>query len=275
MVLRARPLCPEDLDPLSASFDAVCHGYPPKLSLDPAAAGFVLLSDLTPGAIEALLEQALVAEPAGDRKLAAAYAIGAVSWSVCLTLAALAMDGCWIVKAPPSAVAIRPRRQSWAAEGAEGVFYLYDVALDFPAIEVTATRSASEFPKAIERLFAHPVAAMARFSGLSQAALWRLVADHIGEAFLALAQHKDTARDAIIWCREIFRDPATKLHNKQVDFAWVDVPEQPSKSAWMLRKGGCCRAYTLTGSAEDYCATCVLRDEASQIAKFQTYLCTL
>lgn len=275
MVNLSQPLCPIDLGSLNSAVRDACGEHAPIVSDNVSKPGYVRLGELSIDDIECLLDHALVGEPKGDRKLAAAYAIGAVSWSICLTLTALALQNRWLVGSRADAIAIRPRLQHWEANGEQGVFYLYDVAVDPNGIEVALGPADDQFTRAVEALFTCSVSVMSQQSGLSKPALWRLVADHIGEAFLVVGKKCGEASQAVDLARLIFRNRNTKLYNKQTDFTWVEVPKKPEKNAWMLRKGGCCRAYTITGSAEDYCASCVLRDSESQQAMFEKYLETL
>lgn len=110
------------------------------------------------------------------------------------------------------------------------------------------------------------VVALHQRTGLSQGALWRLVADGISGGFLAYGKRTDRTEQAMETARNILGTPP--FRNAQWTFIKAEAPQ--ARSEWFRLRGGCCRLYLTAGA--DYCTTCVLRRREDQIARLQRFI---
>ncbi len=254
-----------EITPLEGAFS-------PVLRLDKHPVGSLSLSDLSDDCVRRLMADAIIDEPGGDAKLAAAYLIGTVSWSVCEPLAGLAVRGHWLAAAKPDAISLSERFVRWEEDGKRGVSLAFDLNINSEGVTFIEMPTAPSFTATLEQLHKPLIQALRRLSGLSQAALWRLVSDSLAAAFLEQGRAVDATGLAIDHARMILRDQASKLFNKQADFEWVDLPEAPKIGDWMRVRGGCCRYYTSPAEDVGYCTTCVLRPADSRRRRYRDYL---
>lgn len=248
-----------------------------RLSFGPAPAGALPLADPAAGPLADWLAAELT-EAAGaagaaapDEKLAGAYLVNSLSWAVPEPLAWLALSGAALPAIPPEAAALTARRAPWEEDGDSGEAIAYDLVLNPARIGPAPERPAAEALGAlVAGLFAPLVAAVARRSGLSRGALWRLVGD--GLSACLLAQGKATGREepAMALARAILADPRRPLRSRQTGFVRIALPDRPEIAEWFRARGGCCRYYTLPGA--EYCTTCVLRDLASRDDRLAAHL---
>lgn len=254
-----------DLKPLEGDFSprVVVNGYAP---------GFLPLTGLSDGHLDHLLADALIEEPGGDVKLAAAYLIEMVSRAICEPIVGLAMSGWWLTSAAPGSIGIHRRMAQWEDDGETGECVVFDVAMNVHQTQFTNVSAPITLAESLQIQLSPLVKALRHRSGLSEAALWRLVSDSLASAFLEHGTTLTSAQNAIADARLILRNKATKLSNKQTDFEWVALPEAPETGDWMRVRGGCCRYYTTPRDDADYCTTCVLRDAESRRARYQDYL---
>ncbi len=116
-----------DLTPLEGAFS-------PVLRLDNSSAASLSLSDVTDDCARRLIADAILNEPGGDAKLAAAYLIGTVSWSICEPIAGLALRGLWLVAAKPDAISLSERFVHWEEDGEKGVSLAFDLNIHEGAV---------------------------------------------------------------------------------------------------------------------------------------------
>ncbi|MEM9969436.1 MAG: (2Fe-2S)-binding protein [Pseudomonadota bacterium] len=263
---------PRDLQTTAATLVPLEGDFSPILHLTGATSSGVNMANLSDDCVRRLMADAILDEPGGDAKLAAAYLMGTVSWSICEPLAGLALRGLWLAAARSKAVSLIQRFVHWEQDGEKGVSLAFDVHIDpdqaafvdMPALPGFATTLEQIHTSLVDRLYA--------ISGLSRAALWRLVADSLAAAFLEHGRAIGQTDLAMSHARNIIRDKSSKLFNKQTDFAWIDLPEAPETGDWMRVRGGCCRYYTAPREDADYCTTCVLRSDESRRERYRNYL---
>lgn len=210
-------------------------------------------------------------DPEGDAKLQAAYLMGDVAFALGEILAGLALRDKWLVASDPMRVFLSARDAIWDEGGEVASAQVFDLRLQPDGLTFAKTAAHFDFATALEATFAPLVHALNIASGLPRAALYRLVGDSFGYAFLAHGRLLECEKMATDHARAVFHTPATKLRNKQLRFDYITLPEAPHIGDWLRVRGGCCRAYSRPGKP-DYCTTCVLRDDHSRIARYRDYL---
>lgn len=247
--------------------------YVPKLILDenPAAQN---LATISPRQLEHLMDQSVLKYDAPDRKMAAAFCMNKMSWSILRPLADYALNNYMLTAVPHENFSLKARNIHWEVEGESGVYQTLDVYLNLNRsswqIIDLAQADLHDFTHQIETLFAPLVDMHFQLSNLAKPALWRLVGDSLAAAFLAQGENFDCPDKAMQAAEKILKRRGTKLFSKQVGFFNMSLPERPDTAEWFRARGGCCRYYTSKDG--EYCTTCVLRDEESRNARLQTYL---
>jgi len=214
-------------------------------------------------------EVADVARP--DDKLAAAYLINSLSWAVTEPLGWLALEAAVVPEITPASVTLTSRRQTWEEDGETGVATAYDMVIDpdgLGAAQQVVTPQV--LGTLVSELFAPLVSTVAKRSGLSRGALWRLIGDGLSATLLAQGMATDVEDHAMEIARTVLADKASPLFSRQTGFVRVALPERPDIAEWFRARGGGCRYYTLDDG--HYCTTCVLRDANSRDARLQAYL---
>jgi hypothetical protein len=212
--------------------------------------------------IEHWLETQCIAADGMDRKAAAAYMIGGMSWSVCIWMAALALTG----NRPIRRVAFEQERYLWAAGTPDAHEYVR-----YP-ISIEVGEGEPDFRGTVERIFAPIVAATMLASGLSAGALWRLVADNVASGFLWAGKPLGQAERAMQMAGAVLAGEG-RLNNGKTGFVEIRAGKACD---WFLVRGGCCRYYTTAGQTrDDYCTSCVMRERGDQIARYTEYLASL
>ncbi|MCK0096688.1 hypothetical protein MWU60_13990 [Yoonia sp. F2084L] len=263
---------PRVLHDLLANLTPLEGAFSPVLRLDNSSAASLSLSDVTDDCARRLMADAILDEPGGDAKLAAAYLIGTVSWSICEPLAGLALRGLWLAAAKPDAISLSERFVHWEDDGEKGVSLAFDLTINEAAMAFVDVPATHGFAATLEQLHEPLIETLRRVSGLSRSALWRLVSDSLAYAFLEQGRAMGQAEPAIDHGRTVLRDRGSKLFNKQTDFEWIDLPESPNIGDWMRIRGGCCRYYTSPRKDAAYCTTCVLRPADSRRERYRDYL---
>jgi hypothetical protein len=167
----------KDIVPLEGAFS-------PVLRLDSADGAILPLAQLSDDCVRRLMADAIVDEPGGNEKLAAAYLIGTVSWSICEPLVGLALRGLWLAAASPDAISLSQRFVHWQEDGENGVSLTFDLNLNAAGVSFVDAPAPPGFAKTLEELHRPLITTLHRLSGLSQAALFRLVSDSLALAFL-------------------------------------------------------------------------------------------
>ncbi|SDE82370.1 hypothetical protein SAMN04488567_2688 [Limimaricola pyoseonensis] len=267
-------MAPRDLPGLLAAMAPLRGAFSAVVTTSAPGPGHVDLTDMPEPVLRRLMALMRAGAPGGDDRLASAYLLGKLSWAVCEPLCGLALRGAWLVEAAPGAVRVAPRVVQREKDGVAGVSGTFDLCLDPLALRLApyGPERPAEFAKALETLFTDPVERLFRLSGLSRAALWRMVGDSLAATFLAQARAMGDAEAGIAQARAILRDRGSKLFSKQTDFEWIALPEAPEIGDWLRLRGGCCRHYTLPDEAAQYCTSCVLRDAASRRDRFRAHL---
>lgn len=262
---------------LRGTLEQVLHAMPkldtdfsPMVSLGNAQAG-TPLGAIPDATLRTWMQDATPQDPEGDAKLQAAYLMGDVTFALGEVLAGLALRNTWLVAADPVRVALAARQVTWDEDGETGSTQVFDLAVRPDGLTFSKTATHPDFAMAVEAMFAPLVHALNKASGLSNAALYRLVGDSFGCAFLAHGRLLGCDQAATDHACAVFHASGTKLRNKQLRFDYITLPEAPHVGDWLRVRGGCCRAYTRPGKP-NYCTTCVLRDDASRIARYRNYL---
>lgn len=263
---------PRDLPTLLADLQPLEGAFSPVVRIADEASRGIHLSRLTDHDLNRLMADAILEEPGGDAKLAAAYLMGIVSWAVCEGLCGLALRGQWLAAARPDAIRLHQRFAKWEEDGEKGVCLAFDIDIDTDGVAFVDFEAHAGLAISLEHILTPLVDALYRASGLGRAALWRLVSDSLAAAFKEHGKALQDVEGAIAHARQILRDRGSKLWNKQTDFEWIALPERPEVGDWMRVRGGCCRYYTARQEDAEYCTTCVLRSAESRRDRYRAYL---
>lgn len=119
----------------------------------------------------------------------------------------------------------------------------------------------------VETHFTPLIRALNRMTGLPWSAMWRLVGDALGAAFLDAGRRYGCLEDAKAAAMTILKKVGSPLRNKQMHFVTITVrddadPERVLSSYDFRARGGCCRYYLIKG--KPLCSTCVLQDPATR-----------
>jgi hypothetical protein len=182
-------------------------------------------------------------------------------------------------------VALRFQRYTWHEGGESGeadrieVRFLSSRCAVLPDDELVGTPNALTLPDAAalrewmrQTLEAHLEPIINRVSAetrLSRHALWLLVADSCAALFLhlgkMLASHDEAMNDGLAFVRA----SASPMNNPKTDYVTLDY--HGHCDTFRVR-GGCCRYYTVSEAANDYCSTCVLRKPEERDERLRQYI---
>jgi hypothetical protein len=123
------------------------------------------------------------------------------------------------------------------------------------------------FRRAAEEHFRPLIEALNRKTGLPRNAMWRLVGDALGVAFLDAGRRYDCLEDAKAMAMAVLKAPGSPLKNRQMHFLDVALrddacPDRVLATYTFRARGGCCRYYLIEG--KKLCSTCVLQDPATR-----------
>ncbi|TDH37643.1 ferric iron reductase [Pseudohoeflea suaedae] len=156
---------------------------------------------------------------------------------------------------------LSPDRIVLSIDPARDELAFQDIAVRFPANPVAADGGdmAGAFRQQVEAHFRPLVVALNRITGLPRQALWRLVGDALGSAFLDAGEKLDALDEAAETGLAVLKEPGSPLFNCQLHYFEVSVvrPDDVPATRKVLARGGCCRLYTAPGGA--LCASCVLQ----------------
>lgn len=266
-------LSPQQLRQKADALPAPEGKFAPRFALDAPPADGLRLDRLEGPLLAQWLDEEMARVKGADRKLAAAYMMGRLSWSLTLPLSGLALLDAWIGDASPGAFAFAVRHVPWESEGETGIAPICDIWLD-PARLAFAScdddQGARRFKLAYEAVLSPLVDAMNAYSSLPRNALWRLAGDSLSAGFLNAGKELGCPERAMAVALSMLREKDTPLYAKQTGFVEIRIPERPEISEWFRARGGCCRYYTAEGG--EYCTTCVLRDAESRDHRLLDYL---
>lgn len=116
------------------------------------------------------------------------------------------------------------------------------------------------FRMEVEQHFHPLVDALARMTGFSKNAQWRLVGDAIAGRFLDVGRRFDCLTDSMASAMAIVKIPGSPLNNRQLGYFDLTLHHSALKQPFTYSfrsRGGCCRYYKVKGAEK--CSTCVLR----------------
>ncbi|WP_246659169.1 ferric iron reductase [Rhizobium sp. FY34] len=123
------------------------------------------------------------------------------------------------------------------------------------------------FRMQVEQHFHPLVDAMAKMTGFSKNAQWRLVGDAIAGRFLDVGRRFDCLTDAMASAMAIVKVSGSPLNNRQLGYFDLTLHHSALKEPFTYTfraRGGCCRYYTVKGAEK--CSTCVLKSKAERDA---------
>jgi hypothetical protein len=119
----------------------------------------------------------------------------------------------------------------------------------------------------VETHFTPLIRALNRLTGLPWSAMWRLVGDALGAAFLDAGRRYGCLEGAKAAAMAILKQVGSPLRNQQLHYVTITVrddadPQRVLASYDFRARGGCCRYYLIEG--KPLCTTCVLQHPATR-----------
>lgn len=242
-----------------------------RVLLGTAPRGAVTLSSLTGRTLDDWLAREVAGVEGADAKLAAAYLMGRISWSLAELLGGLALRGLCLTGLAPGTVALLPRQVAWEEDGESGISTAYDVVLDVAGVEGGLRQHDPRLlAETCAGLLTPLVAELFHASRLPKAALWRLAGDALSASLLAQGKATGCEEQAMAIAEAVLHQRGSPLFSRQTHFVRIEMPECAGTAEWFRARGGCCRYYTTRGG--EYCTTCVLRDPESRNDRLRDYL---
>lgn len=194
--------------------------------------------------------------PGLDRRGGAAFLIGGVSYALTGLMVALRLANGGVCDLSQVSVALDGRELRYRIP--EGV----------PLMAADPLSMA----RALEAILEPIVARVKVETKFAPAAQWRCAADSFASAFLYTGralEAEERSRDEAL---SVINHPCLMMANPQTSYREVSITCADGRevSQAFLKRGGCCRYYT--ADAAEYCTTCILRDEESQLARLTAYL---
>jgi len=116
------------------------------------------------------------------------------------------------------------------------------------------------FRMGVEQHFHPLVEALAKRTGFSKNAQWRLVGDAIAGRFLDVGRRFGCLTEAMASAMAIVKAQGSPLNNRQLGYFDLTLHDSALKDPFTYTfraRGGCCRYYTVKGAEK--CPTCVLK----------------
>ncbi|MFF2321536.1 (2Fe-2S)-binding protein [Agrobacterium sp. NPDC058088] len=116
------------------------------------------------------------------------------------------------------------------------------------------------FRMGVEQHFHPLVEALAKRTGFSKNAQWRLVGDAIAGRFLDVGRRFGCLTEAMATAMTIVKVQGSPLNNRQLGYFDLTLHDSALKEPFTYTfraRGGCCRYYTVEGAEK--CPTCVLK----------------
>lgn len=123
------------------------------------------------------------------------------------------------------------------------------------------------FRRGVEDHFRPLIEALNGKTGLPRSAMWRLVGDALGVAFLEAGRRYDCLDEAKATAMTVLKQPGSPLKNRQMHFLDISLrddgcPDRIRATYTFRARGGCCRYYLIEG--RKLCTTCVLQEPATR-----------
>ncbi|WP_421404451.1 (2Fe-2S)-binding protein [Agrobacterium fabrum] len=119
----------------------------------------------------------------------------------------------------------------------------------------------------VEQHFHPLVEALAKRTGFSKNAQWRLVGDAIAGRFLDVGRRFGCLTEAMASAMAIVKVQVSPLNNRQLGYFDLTLHDSALKDPFTYTfraRGGCCRYYTVKGAEK--CPTCVLKSNEERDA---------
>lgn len=134
------------------------------------------------------------------------------------------------------------------------------------------------FRMGVEQHFEPLVEALAKRTGFSKNAQWRLIGDGIAGRFLDVGRRFGCLPEAMASAMAIVKAQGSPLNNRQLGYFDLTLHDSTLKEPFTYTfraRGGCCRYYTVEGAEK--CATCVLKSneerDAILLQEMRTRIC--
>jgi len=234
-----------------------------RLALEGEQGGHHRLSALPQATLERWLDDVASTVAGMDRKAAAAYLVGYLSWELALGLGFMRLEGHGVPDVPADAFSAHLEPYNL-----EGKRYLRVSLLLADQNAPCLALDASGVSRLIRDWFTPFLAQVHITSQLGRTALWRIVGDNVAAAWLWIGKSSGDHQRAMADAELVIHAEGSPLSNKQLRFFKVEArdradPERVVACEWFHARGGCCRYYTTGESGGEFCFTCVLRSPAS------------
>jgi hypothetical protein len=213
--------------------------------------------------------------PGLDARGQAAFTMGSLSFALASHLAAAALVVCRIPALDAASTHVLAERYVWTHGEESGEAQRFRILA--PAATAWAPASPATIAGIMAALMEPCAAALREVSRLGLPALRRLVADGLASGFLHVGQSLEREAEAMAIARAALDQPGLPFANPDTGFQHVTVPaddDAPDLARWFLRRGGCCRWFTLRGpdGPNEKCGTCVHLTPEEQQARLGCHL---
>lgn len=226
--------------------------------------------------------------PGLDEKGQWAFLVGNLAYYLSLVMAGLYLKGRQVPELAPDTLALRIKLVEWQIGDESGRYpqpcfrflttkFHTDRMGSLPAgaslikrqplLDCLRSRLESFFEPLIQR--------MSMCCRLSKGAGWRLVADSLAAAFLAVGRELGCESLAKTEALSLIQADGSPLKNRQTGFFDVQLMDPANPGTTLVtqtfrKRGGCCRYYTSEGG--DYCSTCVLENPERRDQRLRDHL---
>jgi ferric iron reductase protein FhuF len=244
-----------------------------------------ILLDAQSPLLQIVLDRQAANHPHTEARTKASFFIGEYAWYV----AASAVGAYLVDKRVPDLsienVALRFQRYTWHEGDESGeadrieVRYRSTRCVALPDDSLAADPDMLTLPDAAalrewmrQALEAHMTPLIDRVSAetrLSRHALWLVVADTCAGLFLHLGKQLGRQDEAMHEGLAFIRASASPMNNPKTGYITI---ESNGHCETFRARGGCCRYYTVSETADSYCSTCVLRKPEERDERLRQYI---
>lgn len=200
--------------------------------------------------------------PGMDLRAQAAFLIANLSYRLSLILGSLVLRAGILPRLSPHRIGLKLSQVPSVQDDPAGSSRLHLHLCTAEAFDPSASSEGQTLDKMsvqLEDSLSPLVERLAEDTCLARAAQWRLIADSLGMAFLAVGQALGDETRAKTQALAIVKRKGSRLNNRQLAFATLTLPDTEAgnnQAKSFVSRGGCCRYYTAPNG--QLCPNCVL-----------------